>query len=352
MNYTLDFSLTTDTARTEYISSICSSTTYTSKQYTQMADYILLASNKNNPQAPFIYPEEFSNPKREHSQESLDELLDDSLTENDYTILESTIQPIQPTIYKKTQRKIDRNNPILRDNPYMQQLWTEIDNIDSILSTTTNHKLSKLSISLHKQQYDLMESLMPQWPSYIPSPKKHSPYFNWQRGIQLIDGSYADLDLTDYTHMAKFLKLYPELVHYCTPEVSSHYITSELYTLLSDTQQAIRNAALSPLYLDVLYAYWTNWNGKQILSYINNKYGKKYNQPTLSTMFNTTIAKKISTEYAEIYWERLYRNVPEKWRVCNCCGKLKLLNSYNFHRASGKPKGFSLTCKACHNRKA
>ena len=350
-NYKLDFTLTTDVARTEYISSLCTTTTYTQKQYTQMADYILLANSKQN--APFIYPEEFSNPKREHIHESLDELLDNSYHEDDYPTYELNFSPVQPTIYKKCTRKIDRNNPIIRDNPQFQQLWNEIDHIDSLLSTTTNYKLSKLSIALHKQQYDLLENFLPQWPAQY-STSQHSsvsPYFNWYRGIQLSNGDYADLDLTNYTHMAKFLKLYPDLLYFCTYDVSPLYLHSELYTLLSDVQLAISKASLSPIYTYILHSYWKELPGTTILHNLSILYGKNYNQSTLSTIFNTTIAKKITTEYTEIYLERLFRNTPERWRTCPRCGKTKLLTTYNFHRASGKPKGFSTICKDCVNKK-
>lgn len=348
--YNLDFSLTTDLQRTQFISQICSSSTYTQKQYTQMADYILLAGNKCHPDSPFIYPEEFSNPKRTHVQDSLDEILNDIDNDYNFSTIESNMRPIQPTVYKKTNRKIDRNNPILKNNPHLQQLWQEIDRIDNILSTTTNYKLSKLSIALHKQQYDILESILPQWPVSIPSSSPYSHFFNWKRGIELENGEYADLDLCLHSHMAKFLKFLPELMYFCSYDSSPHYMESDLYTYITDTIQAIRNAALSPLQFDILLLYWRGLEGKFILNYIENKYHIHYNQPTLSTMFNTTIAKKISVEYKEIYEEKLYKNCPEHWRICTKCGRRLLLSTYNFHRASGKPQGFSLVCKQCRKK--
>ena len=348
--YTLNFTLTTDLQRTEYIASICASTTYTQKQLTQMADYILLASNKNHPDSTFIYPEEFQNPKRTHTQDSLDEILDSSDSENDFCILESTFRPIQPTIYKKTPRKIDRNNPILSNNPQMRQLWSEIDRIDSILSTTTNYKLSKLSISLHKQQYDILESILPQWPIPIPSSDNSTHFYPWNRGIYTENNMYADIDLRNYAHMAKFLKYMPELSEYCSPDNNKNYMYSDLYQMLQDTQNAIQNAHLSPIHTTILYLYWNGIEGKKILQILKDKYGKIYNQPTLSTIFNYTIAKKICTEYTEIYNERLYRNCPDHWRTCPKCGTTKLLSPYNFHRASGKPKGYAPYCKECSRK--
>lgn len=350
MNYNLDFTLTTDVQRTKLISSLCEQTEFTPKQYTQMADYILLAGNKNHPDLPFIYPEEFSNPKRTHIQDSLDELLENP-NDYDFSSLELSLRPIQPTVYKKTPRKIDRNNPILKNNAQMRQLWDEIDRVDNILSTTTNYKLCKLSIALHKQQYDLLESIMPQWPAPIPLAPLYVSFFHWYRGIELKNRQYADLDLTNYLHMAKFLKFFPELIDYCSYSNSPRYMESDLYTLLTNTKLAIEKANLTPLQQDVLRLYWLKQNGKDILQFIYTKYNKKYNQPTLSTMFNYTIAKKISVEYKEIYEEQLYRNCPEHWRICTCCGTKKFLSAYNFHRASGKPKGFSLICKECFTKK-
>ena len=76
-NYTLDFSLTTEEQRCEAITSICSQSTFTCKQYTQMADYILLAKNPNSDLK--IYPEEFRSPYSIHEEQSLDEIMDSSL---------------------------------------------------------------------------------------------------------------------------------------------------------------------------------------------------------------------------------------------------------------------------------
>ena len=347
-NHTLNFSLTTDIDRCMAITEICSQSTFTSKQYAQMADYILLASNKCHPTEPFVYPEEFSNPKRNHNSDSLDEILDEQKENNDFYILESTMRPVQPSIYKRQQRKIDRNNPLLNSNPQLQELWKEIDYIDSILSTTTNHKLSKLSIALHKQQYDILESILPQRFAYSSS-FTHQNFYQWYRGIEMVNGEYANIDLTNYNHMAKFLKLFPDLVEYCTINTSQKYMYSDLYQMIQDTKLAIKKASLSPLHSDVLHLYWTDSSGLEILSYIYEKYGKKYNQPTLSTMFNTTIAKKISLEYKEIYEERLFQKCPNRWRRCTRCGTTKYLSSYNFHRASGKPDGYSTICKECSN---
>ena len=339
INYTLDFSLTTDLQRTQYISNICTSTEYTPKQYTQMADYILLASNKNNPNSPFIYPEEFSNPKREHKVESLEQLMEDTCFNEQNTFT------IQKNIYRIPTRTVDRQKHT--SIPNLNELWTIIDKIDNKLKQNPNsYKLQRTSIDLHKQQYSLLESAKPQFPTLYHIDNSNY-YYNWHRGIPLQNGTYADLDLTNYHHMAKFLYYLPELVQYCKSDTTYKYLNSDLYTYITDTVQAIRNAALSPKHTLVLKLYWKDTPAKQIIDIVATKCGHRYNQSQISIMFNKSIAAKVAEEYAEIYYSRLYKNNPTKWRICLCCKQKKLLTPHNFGRFSNKPGGYSLYCKDC-----
>ena len=337
--YNLDFSLTTDEQRTLYISQICSQTTFTAKQYSQMADYILLASNKNHPELPFVYPEQFNNPKHTHTQESLDELLDNPVFE------EQNISEIRKPIYKTTPRSIDKEKH--NNIPNMQLLWDIMDKIDyKLKQNPNNYKLQRMSIELHKQQYTLLEIANPQLP-----PSFHidysNYYYNWNSGISLQNGDKGFLDLTKPQHMAKFLYYLPELCGYCDSDTTYKYLQSDLYTYIQDTLQAIRNAALCSKHTLLLNLYWKDIPGKQIIDIIEKKYHHKYNQSQISVMFNKTIATKIAEEYAEIYYARIYRNNPEKWRICLCCKQKKLLTPHNFGRFSNKPGGYSLYCKEC-----
>lgn len=342
INYNLNFSLTTDLERIQYISSLCSQATYTSKQYTQMADYILLASNKNNPDAPFIYPEEFSNPKRSHPTQSLDELMENPVFED------MQLYPICKPIYKTTPRSIDREKH--STIPNLSSLWEIIDKIDADLAKNpNNYKLQRTSIDLHKQQYSLLEVALPQFPlSFHVDNTKH--YYKWHMGIPLQNGEYADLDLTNPNHMSKFLYYLPELIEYCNTDPSYKYLWSDLYVYIQDTLQAIRNAALSKKHLLVLTLYWKATPIKQIIDIVEKECNHKYNQSQISIMFNKSIATTIAEEYAEIYYSRLYKNNSSKWRICLCCKQKKLLNPHNFGRFSNKPGGYSLYCKDCASK--
>lgn len=335
--YTLNFSLTTDFDRCNYITQICSQTTYTAKQYTQMADYILLASTSTS---TFTYPEEFTSPHIIHNTESLDSLLEDPATEN---LIENTAHPIHRTIYKTSKRRIDRNNPLHASIPGMTSLWEIIDKLKEKLEQNQNDwKLKRTLISLYKQQYELLEIFFPQSFTTPSIPSKE--YYDWEKGILLSNNTIAHLDLCNSTHMAKFLIFYPALFAYCdTPNC-------DLYQLLYDTKQAIIAANLTPLQLDVLRLYHSAASGKDMISYILKHHNRKLTQAYISIIFYKQIATKVAEEYAEIYHSRIWINDSSKWRICLSCKQKKLLTTHNFHHFSNKPGGFSLYCKECVNK--
>lgn len=333
--YNLDFSITTDFDRCTYISNICSETTFTQKQYTQMADYILLASNSS------IYPEEFSSPHSLHKTESLDALLEDPITEN---ITENAARPISRTIYRLTKRRIDRSNPTHAAIPGMTYLWAIIDDTKQKLAEDPNNwRLKRTYISLCKQQYDLLEIFLPQTFTNIPSP--HKQYYDWENGIPLSNNTTAYLDLCNPAHMGKFLLLLPALTAYCdTPNC-------DLYQYLIDTNNAIAAASLTPLQQDVLHLYHTAATGKEMVSYITKHHNRHLTQAYISIIFYKQIASRVADEYAEIYYSRIYANDPTKWRICLSCKQKKLLSKHNFHHYSNKPNGFALICKECAKQK-
>ena len=131
--YTLDFSLTTEEDRCTLISSICSQTSFTPTQYTQMADYILLANHKENN----TYPEIFTSPKTVHPVSSLDELLEKAEEIGNIDALEASFTQIQRNPYIKLKRKMDRSNPLYASIPNMQELWKTIDGVKEKLESKT-----------------------------------------------------------------------------------------------------------------------------------------------------------------------------------------------------------------------
>lgn len=333
--YKLDFSITTDYDRCAYISNICSETTFTSKQYTQMADYILLASNSS------IYPEEFSSPHSIHKTESLDALLEDPITEN---ITENTARPISRTIYRLTKRRIDRSNPLHAAIPGMTHLWAIIDDTKQKLDENPdNWRLKRILISLYKQQYDLLEVFQPQ--TFANLPITHKQYYNWENGITLSNNTLAYLDLCNPAHMGKFLILLPALSSYCDTT------NCDLYQYVTDTKQAIAAASLTPLQQDVLRLYHSAASGKEMMAYIAEHHNRRLTQAYISIIFYKQIASKIADEYAEIYYSRIWAKDPTKWRICLGCKQKKLLTTHNFHHFSNKPGGFALYCKECAKQK-
>lgn len=338
--YTLDFSLTTDAQRSIFINNICAQTTFTERQYTQMADYILLGSRQDTGEKNHIYPEVFSSPYATHDNQtdSLDELMEDP------TFLESCVHPIQRSIYKKNKRKINRISPKYSSIPNMPELWQTIDAIKSKLDKNPNNfRLKRLLIQLQQDQYSLVEAHLP---TQAPLPQtSSSPHFyHWENGISLASGSTAYLDLTQPAQMAEFLLLLPSLIEYC----STPYC--DLYTIICEVRQSISAASLSQQQRYTLLLYYNGYSGKQISSLVNLRFNTNYSQSYISTMLHKQIATKVAFEYAEIYNSRIYANDPSKWRICLSCKQKKLLSTHNFIRHSNKPGGFSLICKECEHK--
>ena len=337
--YTLDFSLTTDEQRVSFIHDICSQSSFTERQYTQMADYILLGNKQDNSKN-YIYPEIFSSPYATHDTQtdSLDELMEDP------TFSESSVHPIQRSIYKKCRRKVNRISPKYSSIPNMPELWSIIDAVKAKLDQQpNNYRLKRLLIQLQQDQYSLIEAHLPTQPP-SPQPHFHPSFFNWENGILLASGKTVHLDLTQPEQMAKFLLLLPALTEYCTTPYC------DLYTLLNDVRQSLSIAPLSLPQRYTLHLYYNGYSGKQISSFVNSKFHTNYSQSYISTMLHKQIASKVAFEYTEILHSRLYANNPTKWRICLSCKQKKLLSTHNFVRHSNKPGGFSLICKECEHK--
>ena len=327
--YTLDFSLTTEEQRCAAITSICSQASYTQKQYTQMADYILLA----NPEK--IYPEEFHSPYIIHDEQSLDELMDNPVTAD---VIDSTCIPLYQAKHAPRKRKLNRNDSTHSSIPGMQNLWIYIDDLKlKLKDEPNNYKLKRTLIDLYKQQYSLLEAYYPNWTSYTTI-TKYSP-----TPKNIIPEEYRE-KLCTPTYMARFLIQLPVLL-----ELSQN--NDELTDLLSLIQKALSLVPLTPLQQDVLNLYQKQIPCATALSYIKEKYNRCLTQSYFSIILYKQIAPKVVDEYSELYYAEKYRNDPSKWRTCLCCKQSKLLTKHNWYHFSNKPQGFALICKECTNIK-
>lgn len=323
--YNLDFSLTTSQQRTELISQICSTSTFTSKQYTQMADYILLC--KDNPR---IYPEEFTSPYIIHDEQSLDELMEDPITAD---LIQSTAIPLTNAKHGTKKRIISRTNSLYSSIPGMSTLWSTIDFYKQQQNLTFKQK--KLLIDLYKQQYSLLES-------YLPTPFQNNTYQK-----QLFSTSFPSYDdyaekLCESKYMAIFLTYLPYFSDIQNLDLSLQYIVNLV-------EKALSLVSLTPLQQDILFLYQKELPAKQILSFIKEKHNKQLGAAYLSVILYNQIGKKVAFEYTELYHQDKYANDPTKWRTCLCCKQSKLLTKHNWHHFSNKPQGFSLICKECTN---
>lgn len=329
--YTLDFSFTTDIERCEYIQNICSQSTFTIKQYTQMADYILLATSTK-----IIYPEEFRSPHIIHNEQSLDELLENPTT---CDIIENTSIPLSQAKHAQSKRRIDRNNPQHADIPGMRDLWTIIDKYkEKLEQNPTNYHFRRILIDLYKQQYSLLENYLPNISYTNYHRLLYTPYTT-----NIIDYNEVQEKLCDPTYMCRFLVQLPAL-----SELSS---STELPDILSLVNQSISLSNLTQLQQDILSLYQQNIPYTSALTYIQKHHNRTLTQSYMSIILHKQIAVKVAAEYTELYHEQIWANDPTKWRTCMCCKKTKLLTKHNWYHFSNKPQGFALICKECTKAK-
>ena len=329
--YTLNFSLTTEEQRCEAITSICSQSTFTSKQYTQMADYILLAKNPNSDLK--IYPEEFRSPYSTHEERSLDELMENPFLED----VVNASKPLSHAVYNHKKRRIDRNNPKHAIIPGMTQLWQDIDNLKNYCTTSTaTFSQKRLLIELYKQQYSLLESFIPNDGFSNSSPM----HFNNKPSLS---PTYLE-KLHEPTYMGRFLTQLPILTELAKSN-------DDLDEIVSLVRQALSLVTLSPLQQDILMLYQTQTPTKQALNYILTHHNRTISQSYMSIILYKQIAVKVVDEYLELYHKELWADDPTKWRTCICCKQTKLLTKHNWYHLSNKPQGFSLICKECTQAK-
>ena len=85
---------------------------------------------------------------------------------------------------------------------------------------------------------------------------------------------------------------------------------------------------------------------------INKKYGKKYTNEYLSSLWRKKIPKLIVEEAERQYLDWYYTIVEKgKWKKCSRCGQIKLAHNFYFSKNKSSRDGFYSICKCCRNAK-
>ena len=112
-----------------------------------------------------------------------------------------------------------------------------------------------------------------------------------------------------------------------------------------------QRADLSELQNDVLQMKLAKKQNYEIAMYLNQKYGKSYNENYISTIFHQKVLSQIAAAAQEHYDIVSNLFFPENFKRCKDCGELLLLNSNNFVRQKKSKDGFAPRCKRCERKK-
>ena len=361
----------------------------------KVANFILYGkdpkTDKNFCQKKEIQIEQAHTAYQRKKAESLDALLEDPNTK------EVDFQPVQKNCYKKIKPTIDREKD--KDIPGMQDLWNAIDVLAARVKELKEkqelglefYKKNHLLIQLRKEQFALKDSMVEpirargyhmSSPSpicytsdtgYVNSNYDNFVYGNWRaehyknqfgsdwyadeqeklatlirEGLdkwEWVEVSESTIDLTNPVHVYNLLEMYGTL-----KENSYEALNSDLKFLLWELEDYVDRANLSEARKHILVRKIDKATNEQIRDELQEKFGLNYSDNYISTIYKQMICAQIAktAEIARDEW--LYRNQPEKFKVCSTCHQKLLRDTRNFIKKQNARDGLAARCKMCDKR--
>lgn len=372
----------------------------TKKELEAAANYILYGkdpkTDKNFVQKKEVQIDQKYSSYKRKEMESLDGLLEDPTTK------ETDFQPIQKNCYKKYKPTIDRN-PEGADAkiPGMRDLWSAIDELATRVKELKDkqelgleyYRKNHLLIQLRKEQFALKDSedttikskgfhlsspspaILVEDTGYVRDFKQEYNYTKlraehyrsdfgeewYLREKQKLNNfclsenpelnwtwhevSQNSIDFTNPTHVYEFLELYGTLKQYCNEDLNC-----DLKLLIWELEDYIENANLSPDRKYILIRKIDKATNDQIRRELQEQFGLCYSDNYISTIYKQMICDKIAKAAQLSLDNYIYRNQPEKFKVCSTCGKKLLRDSRNFIKKQNAKDGLSARCKHCDKK--
>ena len=364
----------------------------TQKELETIANFILYgkdpANDKNFCQKKEIHIDQAKSSYKRKEPESLDELIDNPL------VNENSFQPIKKSPYKKIKPTIDREKD--KDIPGMQDLWKIIDSLAAQVKKLKDNKPLNLDyykknhalISLRKEQFALKDSIVEQIKGkklsffkthkiydcdtgYLVDYAQEAIYCFWranhykehfskewyEKEIQKAkqyeekgkngeweyrEVSENEIDFTNPKHVYNVLEMYSTL-----KAISYDDLESNIKYILWELEDYIEKAKLSEVRKYILIRKIDKATNDRIREEIVEKFGMGYSDNYISTIYKQIICKKIAEAAQTSKEEFLYRNQPEKFKICSTCGRKLLRDKRNFTKKPNSKDGLSARCKEC-----
>lgn len=367
------------------------------KDLEKIANFILYGkdpkTDKNFCQKGEIQIETAHSTYKKKEPESLDALLEDPATH------ETDFQPLVKNLFRKVKDSIDREKD--KAIPGIQELWKAIDKLDKDLKNLKEkgnlgieyYRKNHLLIELRKEQYALKDTIknligsnyrcpVGQRPfnfssdtGYLKDNRQELVYFIWladhyreQKGENWyiaqqeeiarrltsedidnwtwVEVSENSIDLTNPVHVYNLIEMYGTL-----KENSYEDLECDMKYLLWELEDCIDKSNLSEARKYILIRKIDKATNEQIRDELQEKFGLNYNDNYISTIYKQMICSQIAATAKLILDEWIYRNQPERFKVCSTCGKKLLRDNRNFIKKQNSKDGLAARCKICDKQK-
>lgn len=383
----LDFTLVTDEQRAHYIDKLFQERgpnwTPTAKEQEIIANYLLYGvddSGKSPVQSKEILGQSSIYSKK--PPESLDQLVESPVF-NEYSVskIGSRVQ------YKIPKPNLNREeykaSTSLNETQEMEQLWAQIDQIDTILRKQKDgllnlplrryYLLRHLLIELRRQQYTIKDFQKPQIQQHIQAIIYRggdidegifgvsdtigvAPLGYYQKGNPIFEnpGNPLNKEITP-DHQIKFWFDFREENHiyqlvYFREELETQATLdpeSALKDLLNTFEYYCAQAKLSTIQRKILELKQLHWTNEDIRQIVNKEFGTKYAAPYISTIFTHQICPSIAEAAVLHYDQYRYRKDSSKWKICTGCGRRLLRDQRIFSKYTRAKDGLQSKCKEC-----
>ena len=126
-----------------------------------------------------------------------------------------------------------------------------------------------------------------------------------------------------------------------------HYIMIDLDNLIESFLEEE-----NPIYYDIMIYKIDKKTNNEIAQLIHQKFGVKYSEEYISSIWRQKIPKMIATKAQKdwIVWHYSFEE-KGKWKKCSRCGEVKLAHSFFFSKNGSSKDGWYSLCKDCRNGK-
>lgn len=352
-NFRLDYTLKTCEERLAYVAEMLNRLPPEKKNNSNylenLSNYIINGMRKSERRNRKILTDnrKVTIDKREMSFEGILDKLE--YEDNIYTMINENKQALLVP-------KISITKKDLEEIPDLAALRKEIEKIEELEKTARGAKkyaLKKWLIEMRQDQYIIKDGYRKptKFKKITNNIVNEVEHFDEEVTLTLDKRVESDgaISLYDPQHISLLLHFYSELKQ----EGWGHF-ENDLWYLMEDLDNLIERALPEqyPLLYDLLIMKIDGLSNIEISAEINKRFGKKYTNEYISSLWRRKIPKLIA-EAAEQEYLDWYYTVKEKgkWKRCSRCGQIKLAHNFYFSKNKSSKDGFYSICKCCRNAK-